>query len=69
MLYLRMVRLKYLAHGLHVVAGDILGKYLEADRLISNIKRIFLKAPLRDEKFMQVSTSLPLPPQPILTRW
>ena len=31
---------------LHVVAGDILGKYPEVDNLISNIKKIFLKAPL-----------------------
>ena len=69
MLYLRMVRLKYLAHGLHVVAGDILGKYPEVDKLISNIKKIFLKAPLRVEKFMQESTSLPLPSPPVLTRW
>lgn len=69
MLFLRMVRLKCLAHGLHVVAGDILGRYLEVDRLISNIKKLFLKAQLGVEKFMPESTTLPLPPPPVLTRW
>jgi hypothetical protein len=69
MLYLRMVCLKCLAHGLHVVAGDILGKYPEVDRLISNIKKIFLKAALRVEKCMQEWTSLLLSPPPVLTRW
>jgi hypothetical protein len=69
MLYLRMVCLKCLAHGLHVVAGDILGKYPEVDRLIFSIKKIFLKAPLRVEKCMQELTSLPLSAPPVLTRW
>ena len=34
-----------------------------------NVGKIFLKAPLRVEKFMKESTSLPLPPPPVLTRW
>jgi hypothetical protein len=37
--------------------------------LISNIKKIFLKAPLRVEKFKQEASSWPLSPQPVLPHW
>jgi hypothetical protein len=30
---------------------------------------MFVKAPLRVQKFKQLAPSLPLPPQPVLTRW
>jgi hypothetical protein len=33
------------------------------------VKKIFLKAPLRVEKFIQEAPSRSLPPKPILTRW
>jgi hypothetical protein len=51
MLYPRMVRLTCLAHGLHRVAEEIRGKYPDVDSLISSVKKIFLKAPPRAEKF------------------
>jgi hypothetical protein len=69
MLYPRMVHLTCLAHGLHRVAEDIRGNYPDADILISNVKKIFLKAPLSVEKFKQEAPSLSLPPKPVLTRW
>jgi hypothetical protein len=37
--------------------------------MISNFKKIFLKASLRVEKFKQEAPSLSLPPKPVLTRW
>jgi uncharacterized protein (UPF0371 family) len=38
--------------------------------LTSNVKKIFLKASLRVEKFKQEAPSLSLPPKPVvLTRW
>jgi hypothetical protein len=37
--------------------------------LNSNVKKIFLKASLRVEKFKQEAPSLSLPPKPVLTRW
>jgi exonuclease VII small subunit len=37
--------------------------------LISNVKKIFLKASLRVEKFKQEAPSLSLPPKPVLTCW
>lgn len=64
-----MVHLICLAHGLHHVAEEICLNYPDVDKLISIVKKIFIKAPLRVKKFKQDSPSLPLPPQPILTRW
>jgi hypothetical protein len=69
MLYPRMVHLTCLVHGLHRVAEEIRGSYPNVDSLISNIKKIFLKAPLRVEKFKQEAPSLSVPPKPVLTRW
>jgi hypothetical protein len=62
-----MVHWTCLVHGLHRVAEEIRGNCPEVDSLISNVKKIFLKAPLRVEKFEQEASSLPLPPQPVLT--
>ena len=42
--------------------------YSDVDKLIANGKKIFVKAPLRLQKFKE-APSLPLPPKPILTRW
>jgi hypothetical protein len=69
MLYPRIIHLTCLVHGLHRVAEEIRGNYPEADSLISNVKKIFLKASLRVEKFKQEAPSLSLPPSPVLIRW
>jgi hypothetical protein len=37
--------------------------------VISNVKKIFLKASLRVEEFKQEASSLSLPPKLVLTRW
>jgi hypothetical protein len=68
-LYPRMVHLTCLSHSLHRAADEIRGNYPDVDSLISNVKKIFLKAPLRVEKFKQAAPSLSLPPKPVLTRW
>jgi hypothetical protein len=69
MLYPRMVHLTCLVHGLHRVAEEIRGNYLDVDSLISTVKKIFLKAPLTVKKFKQEAPSLSLPPKPVLTCW
>lgn len=40
-----------------------------ANSLISSVKKIFLKAPARVHLFKQMHPELPLPPEPIITRW
>jgi hypothetical protein len=69
MLYPRMVHLTCLVHGLHRVAEEIRGNYPDVDSLISSVKKIFLKASLRVEKFKQEAPSLSGTPNPVLTRW
>jgi hypothetical protein len=64
MLYPKLVRV-----ALHRVTEEIRGSYSEEDKLISNVKKVFVKAPLRDQQFEQEAPSLTLPPYPVLTRW
>jgi len=37
--------------------------------MIASIKKVFLKAPSRIQIFRETEPNLPLPPQPIITRW
>ncbi|KAL4131288.1 hypothetical protein QTP88_008624 [Uroleucon formosanum] len=67
--YPKLIHVTYMAHGLHRVAEAIREKYQNVDRLISNSKKIFLKAPSRVNTFKEMYPNLSLPPQSILTRW
>jgi hypothetical protein len=51
------------------VAEEIRENYPDANKLISYINKMFVKAPLRVQKFKQDAPSLPLPQQPVLTHW
>lgn len=68
-LYPKMIHLTCLAHALHRVAETVRCHYPDVDLLISTIKRIFLKAPSRIEIFKNNYPNIPLPPEPIITRW
>lgn len=68
-MYPKMLHLTCLAHGLHRVAEEIRANYPELDRLVSSLKKVFLKSPSRIEVFRATLPNVPLPPQPILTRW
>jgi hypothetical protein len=65
---LLMIHVTCLAHALHRVAEEVWGSYPEVDKLIANRKKIFIKSPLRVQKFKEEAPTLPLPPQPIITR-
>ena len=39
------------------------------DKLVSSMKKIFLKAPDRVSSFHEMYPGVPLPPKPIITRW
>jgi hypothetical protein len=54
---------------LHRVAEEIRGNYPDVDKPNFNVKRIFIKAPLRVQKFKEIAPSMHLPPEPVLTRW
>jgi hypothetical protein len=36
---------------------------------MSNTKKVFLKAPTRVQRYRELLSEKPLPPEPILTRW
>jgi hypothetical protein len=65
----KMVHVTCLAHAFHSVAKEIRGSYPDVDKLISYVKKGFIKAPMRVQQFKQEAPSLPLPPHPVLTCW
>jgi hypothetical protein len=69
LLYPKMIHVTCLAHALHRVAEEVRGSYPEVGKLIANGKKIFIKSLLRVQKFKEEAQTLPLPPQPIVTRW
>jgi hypothetical protein len=64
-----MVHITCLAHGLHRVAEEIRNMFPKVDKLISNVKKTFLKAPYRVQIFKNEAPEVMLPPEPIITRW
>lgn len=67
--YSSLVPVTCLAHGLSLVAEKVRACFPKVDSLISNVKKIFLKAPNRVSKYKEMYADLPLPPKPVLTRW
>lgn len=68
-LFPKMIHISCLAHGMHRVAETIRAEFSEVDQLISNVKKVFIKAPTRIKTFQELTENIPLPPQPIITRW
>jgi hypothetical protein len=67
--YPAMLHVTCLAHGLNLVAELVRNEYPMVNKLISNTKKVFLKAPLRREVYTEKCPNLKLPPEPVLTRW
>ncbi|KAL4098224.1 hypothetical protein QTP88_022868 [Uroleucon formosanum] len=65
----KMEHITCLAHALHRVCEEIRLQFPKVDKLISNMKKIFLKAPSQKQIFRNIAPNIPLPPEPILTRW
>ena len=43
--------------------------YPKVNVLISSVKKVFLNAPQRLRLFSQILPDIPLPPEPVITRW
>ncbi|KAF2890902.1 hypothetical protein ILUMI_15271 [Ignelater luminosus] len=52
-----------------LIAETVRNQYEKIDSLILNVKKVFLKAPLRVKVYKKSLGYLPLPPKPVLTRW
>jgi len=67
--YPKVTHMTCLAHGLHRVCEDIRARFPVVDKLIANVKKVFLKSPSRLEIFKTIASGIDLPPRPIVTRW
>jgi hypothetical protein len=68
-LFPKMIHANCVAHILHNVCETIRDTYSKVDRLIAEIKKVFLKAPNRIKKLKMEYPDIALPPKPVLTRW
>lgn len=64
-----MTHIRCVAHELHNICEYLMVSYKDVNRLISCSKKIFLKAPTRVDLFRKTCPSVPLPPEPVKTRW
>lgn len=64
-----MLHLTCYAHGLNRVAETIRQSFPLVNNLISSVKKVFLKAPLRIQQYRLKLGDVPLPPEPVITRW
>lgn len=67
--YSNIIHTTCLAHGFNRVAEDIRNQFPLINDLISNVKKVFLKAPLRIQFYKERLPGVKLPPEPIITRW
>ena len=63
-----MIHITCIVHGLHRVAEQVRGLFPDVDALISNVKKILVKCNSRVQQFKE-ALDIPLPPQPVITRW
>jgi hypothetical protein len=67
--YPNFIHFTCLAHGLQCVAEEVRAKFPQVNKLISMIKKVFLKAPHQVHSYKQHLPDAPLPPEPMPTRW
>lgn len=68
-LYEKMIHLTCLAHAMHRVAEKVREIYPNVNSIISDVKKIVCKAPYRIQIFRETAQEVPLPPEPVITRW
>ncbi|KAL4142778.1 hypothetical protein QTP88_005183 [Uroleucon formosanum] len=68
-LYSKMVHVTCAAYGLHRVSEEVRNQFGTVDKIVANVKKIFKKAPSRIQIFKNYAPDIPLPPEPIITRW
>lgn len=67
--YPNMIHVTCLAHALHRVCEAIRILFPKVNTLISSTKKVFLKAPSRVLAWKNANSDIPLPPDPVITRW
>jgi hypothetical protein len=67
--FTHLIHTTCLAHGINRVAEEVRNQFPLVNELISIVKKIFVKALLRVQFYKETLPNLPLPPQPVITRW
>lgn len=67
--YPQMLHVTCLAHALHRVCEELRKHFTDVNELIGSAKAVFLKAPSRVRVFKEMLPDVPLPPEPVVTRW
>ena len=67
--YPKLLHITCLCHALHRVCEHVREMFPKVNHLIGLVKKIFLKAPSRINAWYEKNPTLPLPPEPCLTRW
>jgi Protein of unknown function (DUF 659) len=67
--YPNVIQVTCLSHGLNRVAEQVREEFPDVNKLKSNTKKVFIKAPLRVLAYKDQLPGIPLPPEPVLTRW
>jgi hypothetical protein len=69
LLYPKIIHVTCLTHALHRVAEEVRGSYSEVDNKLQTERRFLLSLPFVCRSLKKRPPTLPLPPQPIVTRW
>jgi hypothetical protein len=64
-----LIHVTCLAHAMNRVAEAVRTEFPLVNKLINNGKKVFVKAPTRVQVYKEMLVDVPLPVQPILTRW
>lgn len=67
--YPNIIHVTCVAHMLNRVAEKVRDIHPKVNKLINNVKKSFLKAPSRVQVYKELLPGVPLPPEPIITRW
>lgn len=67
--YPKLTHITCMAHALHNVCEYLIVQYKDVNRLITCGKKVFKKAPNRINLFKEMHSEIPLPPEPLHTRW
>lgn len=68
-IYTKLLHVTCLAHGVNRVAEQILSLFPDVDKFVANMKTAFKKAPSKIAIYKEKCPDLPLPPNPVITRW
>ena len=66
--FAKIIHLTCINHALNRLSEKIGSLNTKSNELISNVKKIFIKSPLRIAKFKEIAPDLELPPEPVITR-